>query len=74
MGAYHNDTRFIKTLCDSYSKCHSQNDIEKLENMIHHLNHFIDVEVLYNYFKLQATKEDHVTEYTQLMDNVNIDS
>ena len=74
MGANQNDPRFIKTFCDNYSKCYSQNDIEKLENMVHHFKHVIDVEVFYNYFKLQATKNDHLTEYTELMDNVNIDS
>ena len=74
MGANQNDTRFIKTLCDSYSKCYLQNDIEKLEMMVHHLKHLIDVEVFYNYFRLQATKEGHLTEYTELMDNANIGS
>ena len=50
-----------------------QNNIEKMENMVYHLSHVIGVEVFYNYFKLQATKEGYITEYTGLMDNVNID-
>ena len=44
-----------------------------MENMVYHLSHVIGVEVFYNYFKLQATKEGYITEYTGLMDNVNID-
>ena len=70
LGANQNDPRFIKTLCDCYSKWYSQNKIDQCDDLIQNFKHFINVEIFYNYFKAQSIKEGHLNEYIQQMDNI----
>ena len=69
-GANQNDPRFIKTLCDCYSKWYSQDKMEQCDNLIQNFKNTISIEIFYNYFKARSLKEGHLNEYIQQMDNI----
>ena len=74
LGSNPNDPRFLKTLCDCYSKWYSQEKIKQCEDLVQCFKHVTKIESFFDHFKLQARKEDHLDEYIRHMDNLIDDS